>query len=291
MLLKDNILYKAMLKHHSQGCIKQARGIINADSVFWLRRTDSLTYSAKIEVSSGDSCHLKEFRTLNVDDISKNKNYIYEDYLWAPVGNDKEKFVICYFDKPQNISLCVLAGNIENENQILSGKLELSNGFSIAVNELYKLGRERIISFPKQENIFWLKFNIISYRGSNPGLSKIEIFSDDRTDFKIIKFMIDDNFVYEWYILPHIKKLKFSIYKYGVEKTVVKFIAGSASVKEDYIFFEGFDNEIIVRIEDMFDSSCYDQIVIKRISYIDYFRLSLIRFRDYVENYFLKKRD
>ena len=103
--------------------------------------------------------------------------------------------------------------------------------------------------------------------------------------------MIDDNFVYEWYILPHIKKLKFSIYKYGVEKTVVKFIAGSASVKEDYIFFEGFDNEIIVRIEDMFDSSCYDQIVIKRISYIDYFRLSLIRFRDYVENYFLKKRD
>ena len=48
---------------------------------------------------------------------------------------------------------------------------------------------------------------------------------------------------------------------------------------------------LIVRIEDMFDSSCYDQIVIKRISYIDYFRLSLIRFRDYVENYFLKKRD
>lgn len=290
-LLKNNVLYKAMLKHHSQICIKQARNIINSDSVFWLRRTDSLIYIAKLEVSSGNSIHLKEFRTLNVNNILDVRNYYYSDYLWIPDTDDKEKFIICYFDVPQSISLCLLAGNIAEESQILLGKLEFSNGFSFTVNKLDKLGRDKRVSFPKQENIVWIKFKIITYCGTNPGLSKFEVYSNNTVNFKILKFMICDNFVYEWYILPHIKKLKFGLYKYGVEKVVIKCVNGAVVIKDDHLFFEKLEREVVIRIEDMFDSSCYDQVIIKRISYAEYFLFKLVQLRDYLGNWFLCKKN
>ena len=68
-LIRKNVLYKAAKQYHSQSVDLKAIQFINLDMVYWRRPTESLTYHADIEVSSGNAAYLNDFKCADCSDI------------------------------------------------------------------------------------------------------------------------------------------------------------------------------------------------------------------------------
>ena len=96
--------------------------IINGDSVFWLRRTDSLSYHAKVLATSGNAEKINDFKLLDAIDIC-SKKVSFDNYLWSPDKNDPEKQITFFWENNQTIQLVKLYGNIEEANRVCKFKI------------------------------------------------------------------------------------------------------------------------------------------------------------------------
>ena len=83
---------KALAKHRSQYVILKADRIINNDEVFWVRRTDSLSYAAEVSVTSGIASYLNDFRLYNVD-ITED-NYLTQELKFHMKKDSDEAFTL-----------------------------------------------------------------------------------------------------------------------------------------------------------------------------------------------------
>lgn len=197
--LLHNVLYKALICHMSQKNIEHVRQVFNGDLIFWLRRTDNLIYKGKVTVSSGVSRYLHDFQMMNAKQIADARPAM-EDYLWMP--DDKGKWCRCDFEKPQHIEAMALYGNIEGTGRILKGKFTFNNGFSIDVGPLAKQGHETRISFPPQDGITWVRFDLGEIEGDGAGLSEWEILPSKYVCHPFIQICVDGHFAYDWYVYP-----------------------------------------------------------------------------------------
>lgn len=122
-----NTKAKALTQHRSQPIAFRAERIINRDEVFWQRRTDSLSYAARVTASSGKAECLNDFRLYNVRDID-SRMPVFCDCLWEPdAGDDKREFTFEWNDD-QRISVIVLYGNPEAEEASEEVLISFDNG-------------------------------------------------------------------------------------------------------------------------------------------------------------------
>ena len=99
---------------------------INLDSVFWKRRTDSVTYDAKIEVSSGEKSYLKDFKIIDIKDVKAIK----PDFncgIWHPI--DKNQTLKIVFKNKINIKQIKLYQNPSKKERFPYVDKTLSEGY------------------------------------------------------------------------------------------------------------------------------------------------------------------
>lgn len=282
-LLQGNVLFEALQAHKSQDTVKRARRIINGDQVFWERATNSLSYAGKVTVSSGHGEKLNDFKLVDVTDLH-NRHIVFDNYLWSPLVGDKEKAATITWSTGQTVDKIILYGNIAEDSRIEAGRIELSNGFKVAVPELKEAGRATVIKIPRQQNILWLKFSIKKWRGETPGLAEMEVYGGEKANelFNLVKITINGNFAYDYWVGENVEKLKLGIYKFGnVGKCKLSIVEGQGKLQGDTLILDGDD--ITVRAEDK--NGLFDQVVIHRKPAWQFWCL---RFKQFLEKKKLK---
>ena len=214
---RGSILNKVYSKYQSQKISKNIIGAcINSDKTFWQRKTTSLTYNAKIEVSSGNSSYLNDFKLVDSSNIDPRKMEL-NNCIWIPDKNDTQKTVKIIFNTPQDISSVSLYDNFSLNDNIVDSKITFSDSSQIEVGPLNKNGSETQVNFDTKHNISYIEYKINKYEGQNPGLSEIEVYSqkqDDTTQY--IKLILNNNnqsFIYK-YLDTNLNKIPIAIYSY-----------------------------------------------------------------------------
>ena len=169
--------YKALSEHLSQYAYCYSERIINGDSVYWNRRTDSLTYNADISVSSGDASLLNDFRLIGVGNRTAGPNVKLENCVSRFNKNDAQKTVTVKFDSPKTVSCVSLYDNFGLNSNILGGVITFSDGSKVEVPALNADGSETRVVFEPKHNITSFTFKVTEYEGV-AGLDEIEAFEN-----------------------------------------------------------------------------------------------------------------
>ena len=287
--LRDNLLCRALEQHTSQRIVPAVTQILNSDEVFWSRRTDCISHTAEISVSSGNGAYLNDFMVYNVDNIDDDVPE-YTDYCWRPEAEDTEKAAVLKWKKPVTVEKIVLYGAVSKDSKTDLLQVTLSNGFSQTVNALPTNGNPLEIFPGKQENITSCTLKILSATGTDYGISECEIYSSKEFTGSIVPFckiLIEDNFAYEYFVNKNSKVIPLAVYTYGNTGSVALTVENGASVIRDgKLFIADSDQEIYIRAQNE-DGSVWDQIVIKRLSW---FYLKIKKLSDIADRIYLKNR-
>lgn len=263
--------YKALSEHLSQYAYCYSERIINGDSVYWNRRTDSLTYNADISVSSGDASLLNDFRLIGVGNRTAGPNVKLENCVSRFDKNDAQKTVTVKFDSPKTVSCVSLYDNFGLNSNILGGVITFSDGSKVEVPALNADGSETRVVFEPKHNITSFTFKVTEYEGV-AGLDEIEAFENADYDmgFSLIKLKNadTDNYIYNYLITPDEKSLNLGAYATDPNAGyTIKIIEGdSVKLEGNTLVFDDDFEKCTVRAELNGDPSTYDQITVKRLS-------------------------
>lgn len=263
--------YKALSEHLSQYAYCYSERIINGDSVYWNRRTDSLTYNADISVSSGDASLLNDFRLIGVGNRTAGPHVKLENCVSRFDKNDAQKTVTVKFDSPKTVSCVSLYDNFGLNSNILGGVITFSDGSKVEVPALNADGSETRVVFEPKHNITSFTFKVTEYEGV-AGLDEIEAFenADYDMDFSLIKLKNadTDDYMYNYLITPDEKSLNLGVYASDPNAGyTIKIIEGdSVKLEGNTLVFDDDFEKCTVRAELNGDPSTYDQITVKRLS-------------------------
>lgn len=263
--------YKALSEHLSQYAYCYSERIINGDSVYWNRRTDSLIYNADISVSSGDASLLNDFRLIGVGNRTAGPNVKLENCVSRFDKNDAQKTVTVKFDSPKTVSCVSLYDNFGLNSNILGGVITFSDGSKVEVPALNADGSETRVVFEPKHNITSFTFKVTEYEGV-AGLDEIEAFENADYDmgFSLIKLKNadTDDYMYNYLITPDEKSLNLGVYLSNPNAGyTIKIIEGdSVKLEGNTLVFDDDFEKCTVRAELNGDPSTYDQITVKRLS-------------------------
>lgn len=263
--------YKALSEHLSQYAYCYSERIINGDSVYWNRRTDSLTYNADISVSSGDASLLNDFRLIGVGNRTAGPNVKLENCVSRFDKNDAQKTVTVKFDSPKTVSCVSLYDNFGLNSNILGGVITFSDGGKVEVPALNADGSETRVVFEPKHNITSFTFKVTEYEGV-AGLDEIEAFENADYDmgFSLIKLKNadTDDYIYNYLITPDEKSLDLGVYLSNPNAGyTIKIIEGDGvKLEGNTLVFDDDFEKCTVRAELNGDPSTYDQITVKRLS-------------------------
>lgn len=263
--------YKALSEHLSQYAYCYSERIINGDSVYWNRRTDSLTYNADISVSSGDASLLNDFRLIGVGNRTAGLNVKLENCVSRFDKNDAQKTVTVKFDSPKTVSCVSLYDNFGLNSNILGGVITFSDGSKVEVPALNADGSETRVVFEPKHNITSFTFKVTEYEGV-AGLDEIEAFENADYDmgFSLIKLKNadTDDYIYNYLITPDEKSLNLGVYLSNLNAgyTIKIIEGGGVKLEGNTLVFDDDFEKCTVRAELNGDPSTYDQITVKRLS-------------------------
>ena len=250
-LLKDNPIAEAIFAHKSQRNEWNALRILNSDEIFFERRTDSQTFSAKVTATSGDASKVRDFKIINTNDIDVCPAQI-ENNLWR---GDKINFE---WEEAIQVQQIAIYGNpLDDSPEKISLRLELANKQAVIDKdkiyldnvkkfsaELPSCGRPLVIDTDK---IFVTRAEISAVNvGKNLGLAEVEFFANAEPLRKIqpfIKLTVKDNFCYRYAVPYEVDKISLGLYRFHVN-TPVKV---TATAGDDDILSEVLtDGELIL---------------------------------------------
>lgn len=256
--------YKALSEHLSQYAYCYSERIINGDSVYWNRRTDSLTYNADISVSSGDASLLNDFRLIGVGNRTAGPNVKLENCVSRFNKNDAQKTVTVKFDSPKTVSCVSLYDNFGLNSNILGGVITFSDGSKVEVPALNADGSETRVVFEPKHNITSFTFKVTEYEGV-AGLDEIEAFENADYDmgFSLIKLKNadTDDYIYNYLITPDEKSLNLGVYLSNPNAGyTIKIIEGdSVKLEGNTLVFDDDFEKCTVRAELNGDPSTYQR--------------------------------
>lgn len=221
--IKNSSTYRALELYKSQSAVDYAESIINSDKVFWKRRTDSILYNSKIFSDSGNVSCLNDFKIWNVNKIggfimSLKRGIIVPDSeqmpldgIWIP---QKNKSFTVNLNRSKDIDFVYLYENPSRKDNILNAEIEFDDGEKIKTGSLNSDGSATLIKIQKK-NIKSFIFRITEWEGDNPGLTEIEAFEKEETQFQHFIKLTDsqDNFIYD-YIVEKGENISLKLYTY-----------------------------------------------------------------------------
>ena len=297
-LLKGNPVAEAVFAHKSQRNEWNALRILNSDEIFFERRTDSQTFSAKITATSGDASKVRDFKLIDTTDIKTSPAQI-ENNLWQPT--DARRKISFEWNESVQVRRIVIYGNpLDTAPAKISLRLELVNTRAVIDKagiyldsaksfdaELPSRGRPLIIDTEK----FFVKRTELSVveAGKNFGLAEVEFFANAEPLRKIppfIKLLVNDNFFYNYVVPYEVDKISVGLYRFHVDATV-KVTATAADetvlsevLKDDELILNfGRATEIILTAE-VVGSDIYDRVIIRRVGDLAQIQLKVWQWLD-----------
>lgn len=276
--LFKNIIYKALILHKSQkpNVITNAPKIINSDKVFWYRSTNSLTYKSNISATSGNVSYLNDFKLFDCSDISNRILVKYDRYLWTPDTCDMQKELIIKFSHPENVCKVSFYDNFDLKSNIIAGLLTFSDGETIKVGALHPNGSKTDISFPLKKQITSLSFKIISFEGTAPGLTEIEVYNNscNRKIPHLIKLYNKENDIFMYKYFVHGKSvIPLGVYQYPTSLNyrlrILKGFDKDAQILDNKLFLGNNFRFCKVRVELKNAPDVYDEIEIVNLNFLD----------------------
>lgn len=166
--------YKALRMHKSQYAILHAKSIINADNVFWQRRSDNLAYSAKIEAGGNDYERLRDFKMVDTTDIRTidPREIDYSKGIW---NFDEDTCSICYrWEHKVLIDRINLYGNLNcNHMEDVDITILVNDSITIKCSAIREFARKTALTFSPIKTDY---LKIIIVKGNQfSGLSEIEL--------------------------------------------------------------------------------------------------------------------
>lgn len=213
--------FKALNRHKSQYAVLHAREVINADNVFWEKRTDNLLIKdAKISVTSGDASKLADFKIIDTDDIITEDplKIDYSKGLWIPAESDNHPCIRIDFEDEKIVEQIVLHGNPMCDHLEVCNIEIYFNNHLLKVDSLMPFGQSTIIDVDK---IKCSHIEIILF--TNICISEIEVFQNtnkknnvlnwknsiNKKKINIIDFI--DKYLFKGYVLIQRIKRKINL--------------------------------------------------------------------------------
>ncbi len=297
-LLRGNPIAEAVFAHKSQRNQWNALRIINSDEIFFERRTDSQTFSAKVTATSGDVLKVRDFKIINATDVTASPAQI-ENHLWRPT--DARRKIFFAWEEPVQVRRIVIHGNaLDEEPAKIFLRLELADSQAVIDKrgisldnvknfdaELPNHGRPLIID---TEKIFVSRAELtVLDAGKNFGLAEVEFFANAEPLKKIppfIKLTVNDNFFYRYAVPYEVEKISVGLYRFHVDAPVKV----TATVDDEEIFSEVTDDdelilnlggatEIILTAE-VIGSDIYDRAIIRRVGDLSQIQLKVWQWLD-----------
>lgn len=270
--LKGSSTYYAYSLQVSQNAAYQAGGVINSDKVYFRRDTSSLLYDATFSVSSNaeNAYKLNDFKIVDDNNVSNERNRLPCDGAWTPSSDDKEKTVTVTLSSPQYIGVIRLYDTVSLSSLVYDAVVSFDDGTSIQTGELRNNGKGTDILFP-QKLVSSFTVKILGATGENYGFSEIEAFQElpDYSADKYVKIMDDEqNFAYEYTMTA--KTQAFELYGYLADTALDNYeITTSGEITAEIR-----DNRILVSckaggrgaltVKSKTDESVYDSIAVSR---------------------------
>ena len=166
--------FKALKCHKSQYAAMHARKVINADNVFWKKRTDNLLIrDATITATSGDISKINDLKVIDTDDIITEDplKIDYSKGLWKPDDSDLKPCINIVFNGEKTVEQIVLHGSPTSDH-IEKCNIEIYLGEqTVKVYSLMPYGQPTIL------NIGRVQCSHIEIRSlSQTCISEIEVF-------------------------------------------------------------------------------------------------------------------
>ena len=166
--------FKALKCHKSQYAAMHARKVINADNVFWKKRTDNLLIrDATITATSGDISKISDLKVIDTDDIITEDplKIDYSKGLWKPDDSDLKPCINIVFNGEKTVEQIVLHGSPMSDH-IEKCNIEIYLGEqTVKVGSLMPYGQPTIL------NIGRVQCSHIEIRSlSQTCISEIEVF-------------------------------------------------------------------------------------------------------------------
>ena len=166
--------FKALKCHKSQYAAMHARKVINADNVFWKKRTDNLLIrDATITATSGDISKISDLKVIDTDDIITEDplKIDYSKGLWKPDDSDLKPCINIVFNGEKTVEQIVLHGSPMSDH-IEKCNIEIYLGEqTVMVDSLMPYGQPTIL------NIGRVQCSHIEIRSiSQTCISEIEVF-------------------------------------------------------------------------------------------------------------------
>ena len=247
-VIDGNPIAEALAKHVSQAAVLQSEGIINSDEVFFRRRTDSLTYSAKVCATSGRAEYVRDFKLVNVSEVDSDLPE-WTDYLWQPDPEDGERKLVFTWEAGQTVSRVVLWGNVDGTP--IQRVLLKAGDYETECGPLPEQGLPLVIDIPEQHGLRELSIAVLDQGSSDGGLAEVEVFAQKQQEGVIKPFIqvtAGDNFVYEYKRKPDEKIIPIGCYCYRTDDAVSYEVKGPAHLEGNNLVFDG-EGDVILRAE------------------------------------------
>lgn len=304
-ILKDNPLAEAIFAHKSQKNEWNALRILNSDEVFFERRTDSQTFSAKVIATSGDASKVCDFKIIDTQNVDICPPQIGNN-LWQPAADDLQRKLFFEWNEPIQVQKIVIYGNpLDDFTEKISLKLVFDKptvnfaDFKIFNIEIPARGCPSVLNTEK----FYVKRAEITAINpkNNFGLAEVEFFANVEPLRKIppfIKIISKDNFIYRYVVPYEIDKISLGIYRFHVENPVKitatahdETILSEILTDDELILNFGKENEIVVTAEVLGDLSIYDRVIIRRIGDFAQIQLKIWQWLDKLRVHKIRKMD
>lgn len=285
-LLKGNPVAEAIFAHKSQRNEWNSLRIINSDEIFFERRTDSQTFSAKVTATAGDASKVKDFKIIDTNDVNATPAQIANN-LW------QGRKIFFEWNEPIQVQRIVIYGNpLDDAPAKISLRLEIDKAGISLDNvknfsaELPNHGRPLIIN---TEKIFVTRAEITAVNaGKNFGLAEVEFFANAEPLHKIppfIKLTVNDNFFYNYAVPYEVDKISIGLYRFHVDAPVKV----TATAGDENILLEIIDDELILNLgkateiiltAEVIGSDIYDRAIIRRVGDLAQIQLKVWQWLD-----------
>ncbi len=310
-LLKENPVAAAVFAHKSQHNEWNALRILNSDEIFFERRTDSQTFAAKVEATSGDADKVRDFKIIDTTDIDACPAKL-GNSLWRPTADDIRRKIFFTWDEPAQVRRIVIHGNaLDEESAKISLRLESADSRAVVDKsgiyldniknldaELPCRGRPLVID---TEKIFVTRAELtVLDAGKNFGLSEVEFFANAEPLRKIppfIKLTVNDNFFYRFAVPYEVDKISVGLYRFHVDEPVkITAVADDEEIlsevvtDDELILNFGKATEIVLTAE-VIGSDIYDRAIIRRVGDFSQIQLKVWQWLDKLRVHKIRKVD
>ncbi len=277
---EDNIVYKALQLYSSQSALEHFDGLLNSDSVFWRRRTNSVTYRAKVSVSSGDASYINDFKIVDCKKIVHANKWCADASIWHPESEDEKPTITFELEKEMDISEIIIYQEFCPKSEILHSMLIFDGTEKMKIGRLEKRKPTIVCFAARRVKKVQYVIEQCSDSISGVGISEIEIYEECCPQLIQIKIMIDDNFVYDYFVDScfHEKIGVYQIFEDGsaeaassLDKYEILLSNGRDSKKEQYLYGSMLlgamkEEKLLLHISAKEDKNIFDEVVLYKKS-------------------------